>query len=86
MDTNGQIGSPQETRTHSAWLLAADQTWEHCNPARCHPGEKAAGSLDSRGMAENKERDEALAQSKFCQELVLQGMYLHGIRKEEKKT
>lgn len=34
-----------------ARLLAADQTWEDCNPARRCRGEKAAGSLDS-GKAE----------------------------------
>lgn len=60
-----------------ACLLAADLTWEDHNPAGHRRAAKAAGSLDSRGMAENKERDGALVQNKCCQVLVLQGLYLH---------
>lgn len=33
VDTNGQIRSPKETSKHGTRLLAADQTWEDCNPA-----------------------------------------------------
>lgn len=33
VDTNGQICSPRETSKHGTRLLAADQTWEDCNPA-----------------------------------------------------
>ena len=49
VDTNGQIRS----QTNGTCLLAADQTWEDCNPTSHHRGKKA-GSLDSRGTAENK--------------------------------
>lgn len=76
VDTNGQIRSPKKTHTHGTCLLAADQTWEDCNPAWSHSEEKAAESLDSRGKAENKERDGALAQNKHCQELALPGSCL----------
>lgn len=54
-----------------ARLLAADLTWEDRNPAGHRRAAKAVGSLDSRGMAENKERDGALVQNKCCQVLVL---------------
>lgn len=42
-------------------FLAADQTWEDCNPARSHREEKTVESLDGRGKAEHKERDGELA-------------------------
>lgn len=72
VDTNGQIRSPKETSKHGTRLLAADQTWEDCNPAQSHQEEKAAESLDSRGKAKkknkkNKEKDGALAENKRCQ-------------------
>lgn len=54
VDTNGQIRSPRETSEHGTCLLAADQTWEDCNPAWSHREEEAAESLDSRGKAKNK--------------------------------
>lgn len=79
VDTNGQIRSPRKTRTHGTCLPAVDQTWEDCNPERRHRDESAAESHDSRGMAENKERDGALAQNKRCQELALQGSSLSGM-------
>ncbi len=86
VDTNGQIHSPKKTGTHCMCLWAADQTWEDCNPARRHQDEKAAESLDSRGMAENKARDGAVAQNKLCQELVLRGSCLHGTGKKAQKS
>lgn len=79
VDTNGQILSPQKTRTHTHGVF-----WQQIKrgrtviPRGITEERRQAGSLDSRGMAENKERDGALAQNKFCQELVLQGLYLHG--------
>lgn len=74
--TNGQIRSTKKTRTYSTCILAADQTWEDCNPVRSHREQKAAESLDSSGKEENKERDGALAQNKRCQGLELQGSCL----------
>lgn len=56
VDTNGQIRSPKETSKHGTRLLAADQTWEDCNPAQSHQEEKAAESLDSRGKAKKTKK------------------------------